>query len=60
MLLGPRELFLANAAYVPAFYINLAYLKKFNKKNIWWDNEKNLLYYKNDYKTFAFCKSYYN
>jgi len=32
--LGPRELFLANAAYIPAFYTNLACLKKFNKKNI--------------------------
>jgi len=60
MLLGPRELFLANAVYIPAFYTNLACLKKFNKKNIWWDNKKDLLYYKNNYKTFTFYKSYCN
>ena len=57
---GPRKIFLASAVYIPAFYTNLACLKKFNKKNIWWDNKRNLLYYKNDHKTFAFCESHYN
>jgi len=33
-LLGSRKIFLANTAYIPAFYINLAYLKKFNNKNL--------------------------
>jgi len=57
---GPRKIFLANAAYIPAFYTNLAYLKKFNNKNVWWDNKKNLLYKKDDYKTFAFYKRHCN
>jgi len=32
--LGPRKILLADAAYVPAFHINLAYLKKFNNKKV--------------------------
>ena len=56
-LLGPKEILLTNTIYILAFYINSACLKKFNKKNIWWDNKKNLLY-KNNYKIFAYCKDY--
>jgi len=56
---GFRKILLADAVYIPAFYINLAYLKKFNCKNIWWDNKKNLLY-KNDYKIFVYCENYYS
>jgi len=57
---GPKRILLANAAYVPAFYTNLACLDKFNNKNIWWDNEKNLLYHKDDRKTFAYCERHCN
>jgi len=57
--LGPREILLAEAAYVPAFYTNLACLKKFNDKNVWWDNRRNLLY-KNDHETFAYCERHCN
>ena len=56
---GPREILLAKAAYVPGFHTNLACLKKFNDKNVWWDNEKNLLY-KNDHETFAYCEHHCN
>jgi len=56
---GPREILLAEAAYVPGFHTNLACLKKFNDKNVWWDNEKNLLY-KNDHETFAYCEHHCN
>ena len=59
-LLGPKKILLTKAAYILAFYINLACLKKFNYKNIWWDNKKNLLYRKNDYKIFAYCEYYYS
>ena len=31
---GPREILLAQAAYVLDFHTNLAYLKKFNDKNV--------------------------
>jgi len=34
MILGPKKILLANAVYILTFYINLAYLKKFNYKNI--------------------------
>ena len=34
MLLGPKEILLVEAAYIPAFYTNLAYSGKFNNKNI--------------------------
>ena len=57
--LGPRKIFLADAAYVPAFHTNLACLKKFNDKNIWWDNRKNLLV-KDDNETFAYCERHCN
>ena len=40
---GFKEILLANIVYILVFYINLACLKKFNKKNIQWDNKKNLL-----------------
>jgi hypothetical protein len=56
---GPRKILLAEAAYVPDFHTNLACLKKFNDKNVWWDNEKNLLY-KNDHETFAYCEHHCN
>ena len=46
-------------AYAPAFHTNLACLKKFNDKNVWWDNKKNLLY-KNDHKMFAYCEHHCN
>ena len=59
-LLGPKRILLAKAVYILVFYINLAYLKKFNYKNIWWDNKKNLLYYKNDCKTFVYYKYHYS
>ncbi len=59
MPLGPREILLAKAVYIPDFYINLAYLTKFNNKDVWWDNRRNLLY-ENDYEIFAYCERYYN
>jgi len=31
---GPREILLAEAAYVPDFHINLACLTKFNNKDV--------------------------
>ena len=58
-LLGPKKIFLADVAYVLGFYINLACLREFNDRDIWWDNKKNLLY-KNDYKTFVYCERYCN
>ena len=56
---GPREILLAQAAYIPDFHTNLACLKKFNDKNIWWDNRRNLLY-KNDHKIFAYYERHCN
>jgi hypothetical protein len=32
--LGPREILLAKAAYIPDFHTNLAYLTKFNNKDV--------------------------
>jgi len=51
---GPRRILLADVAYVPAFHTNLACLKKFNNKKVFWDNEKNLLYY-GDRQMYAYC-----
>ena len=59
MLSGPRRILLANIVFILAFYINLACLNKFNSKNVWWDNQKNLLY-KNDYEIFAYCERHCN
>jgi hypothetical protein len=56
---GPREILLAEAAFIPDFYINLASLTKFNNKDVWWDNRRNLLY-KNDLETFAYCERHCN
>ena len=42
-----------------AFHTNLACLGKFNDKNVWWDNKRNLLY-KNDHETFAYCERHCN
>ena len=39
MPLSPKKILLAEAVYVPAFHTNLACLKNFNNKNIWWDNK---------------------
>jgi len=33
-LVGPKRILLANIVYIPAFYTNLAYLDRFNNKNI--------------------------
>lgn len=56
---GPKEILLAEAAYVPASHTNLACLRKFNDKNVWWDSRRNLLY-KNDHEIFAYCERHCN
>ena len=60
--LGPREILLVKAVYVPDFHINLACLTKFNDKDVWWDNRRNLLYKddKDDLETFAYCERHCN
>ena len=56
---GPREILLAEAAFVPDFHTNLASLTKFNEKDVWWDNRRNLLY-EDDHETFAYCERHCN
>ncbi len=58
-LLGLKKILPAKVVYIPNLYVNLAYLKKFNDKNIWWDNKKNLLY-KNNHEMFPYCERHCN
>jgi len=58
-LKGKRQIELLEAAFMPGFYINLVCLKKLNNKGIYWNNEKNILYYGNN-MIYACCGYYYS
>ena len=56
---GKRQIELLEAAYILGFYTNLVCLKKLNNKNVFWNNEKNILYY-GDKVTYAHCGYHYS
>src|SRR6266576_3248663 len=42
---GKKQIRLSQVAYIPGFHTNLVCLQKLNKKGVYWNNEKNTLYY---------------
>ena len=51
---GKKQIRLSQAAYIPGFHTNLVCLQKLNEKGVYWNNEKNTLYY-GDNVTYAYC-----
>ena len=55
---GKRQIELLEAAFIPGFHTNLVCLKKLNNNGVFWNNEKNILYY-GDNVTYARCGYHY-
>ena len=51
---GKEQILLIGAAYIPGFHTNLVYTQKLNKKEVYWNNKENTLFYSNN-KTYAYC-----
>ena len=54
---GKEQILLTGAAYVLGFYTNLVYTQKLNKKEVYWNNKENTLFY-SDNKIYAYCGYY--
>ena len=58
MLKGKEQILLIGAVYVLGFYTSLICTQKLNKKEVYWNNKKNTLFY-SDNKMYAYY-SYYS
>jgi hypothetical protein len=55
---GKEQVELIRVVYILGFYISLICLQKLNNKGVFWNNEKNILYYNRNI-TYAYCGRHY-